>query len=125
MNMRPSIPILRSFDEAKAKEFYVDFLDFEIFFEHRFEPDLPLYMGLIKDTCVLHISEHHGDACPGSAVRIEVDDVDAYCKQLNKKRYQNARPEVMEQPWGFRDMCIDDPAGNRLIFCTPIEDTSS
>lgn len=122
MNAKHPIPILRSFDEAKAREFYVDFLGFEIFFEHRFAPDTPLYMGVILDRCALHISEHHGDACPGAAIRIEVDDVDAYCRALNDKRYKNARPEVMEQSWGYRDMAIDDPAGNRIIFCTPVGD---
>ena len=41
-------PILRSFDEARAKAFYLDFLGFELMFEHRFEPGLPLYMGVRK-----------------------------------------------------------------------------
>jgi len=36
----PPTPILRSFDERRAKRFYVDFLGFEIVFEHRFEPEL-------------------------------------------------------------------------------------
>jgi len=36
------IPILRMFDEAKAREFYLDFLGFSVEFEHRFEADLPL-----------------------------------------------------------------------------------
>jgi hypothetical protein len=31
-------PILRSFDEAKGREFYVDFLGFKVDWEHRFEP---------------------------------------------------------------------------------------
>ena len=29
-------PILRSFDEVKAREFYVSFLGFDVVFEHRF-----------------------------------------------------------------------------------------
>ena len=56
-----AIPILRIFDEAKAREFYVDFLGFTIDWEHRFEPGLPLYMQVSKDDCILHLSEHHGD----------------------------------------------------------------
>lgn len=32
-----TIPILRMFDEAKAREFYLDFLGFSVEFEHRFE----------------------------------------------------------------------------------------
>jgi catechol 2,3-dioxygenase-like lactoylglutathione lyase family enzyme len=37
------VPILRILDVAKAKEFYGDFLGFQIDWEHRFGPDLPLY----------------------------------------------------------------------------------
>jgi uncharacterized glyoxalase superfamily protein PhnB len=120
-DFRAPIPILRSFDEAAARAFYLDFLGFEVYFEHRFEPGLPLYMGVHRDRCFLHLSEHHGDASPGSALRIECEDVRAYCKALNEKRYKNARPGVQRQPWGYDDMSIDDPSGNRLIFCTPTD----
>lgn len=34
-------PILRSFDEAATRAFYIDFLGFMVEFEHRFEPDAP------------------------------------------------------------------------------------
>ncbi|MGA9334067.1 MAG: glyoxalase superfamily protein [Rudaea sp.] len=115
MSFGKATPILRIFDEEKAREFYIDFLGFNVVFEHRFEDGLPVYMGIEKDGCVLHLSGHHGDACPGSAVRIETDELDAYQKQLLDKRYKNARPGIQEQPWA-RDMCIADPFGNRLIF---------
>ena len=75
-------PILRIFDEAKAKEFYVDFLGFKIDWEHRFADDLPLYMQVSKDDCILHLSGHFGDCCPGSAVRIETTGLEAYHQQL-------------------------------------------
>lgn len=112
-------PILRSFDEARAKAFYIDFLGFELVFEHRFEPGLPLYMAVRRGDCELHISEHYGDATPGSAVRIPVDDVTAYMEVLRGKEFGNARPGVpKETPWGSREITISDPAGNRLIFYT-------
>ncbi len=60
-----AIPILRMFDERKAREFYLDFLGFSVEFEHRFEADLPLYLGISRNGLHLHLSEHHGDACPG------------------------------------------------------------
>ena len=119
MKTGPAIPVLRSFDEALARACYIDFLGFEIIFEHRFAPDLPLYCAIRLGECVIHLSEHHGDACPGSALRIDVDDVDAYCATLNAKGYPNARPGVVEQPWGYRDMTVTDPFGNRLTFGTP------
>jgi len=112
-------PILRSFDETRAKAFYLDFLGFELVFEHRFEPELPLYMGVRRGDCELHISEHYGDATPGSALRIPVDDVVAYAAALRAKQFDNARPgEPAEMPWGSREISIADPAGNRLTFYT-------
>src|SRR4051794_28673313 len=54
------IPILRIFDEAKAREFYLDFLDFHLDWEHRFAPDLPLYCQVSRSGLMLHLSEHHG-----------------------------------------------------------------
>ena len=111
-------PILRIFDEAKAKEFYVDFLGFKIDWEHRFADDLPLYMQVSKDNCILHLSEHHGDCCPGGAVRIETTGLQEFQQELVAKRYKNARPGIGKPPWG-EEMCIADPFGNRLIFFTP------
>jgi Glyoxalase superfamily protein len=39
-----TVPILRSFDEARSRGFYLGFLGFQVDWEHRFEPGLPLYM---------------------------------------------------------------------------------
>ena len=50
MNEHLIIPILRIFDEAKACEFYIDFLGFMIDFEHRFGDDFPLYMQVSLST---------------------------------------------------------------------------
>jgi uncharacterized glyoxalase superfamily protein PhnB len=111
-------PILRIFDEAKAREFYVDFLGFNIDWEHRFEDGTPLYMQVSKDGCVLHLSGHFGDATPGSALRIETNELEAFNKELLAKRYKHARPGVNDTPWGTRDMPITDPFGNKLIFTT-------
>lgn len=120
MKLSRTTPILRSFDETKAREFYLDYLGFEVVFEHRFEPGLPLYMGLQHGDCHLHLSEHHGDASPHAAMRIEVDDIDALCAALLAKRYGFSRPHIEAQPWGTRDMTVTDPFGNRLTFTTAI-----
>ena len=63
-----SIPIPRSFSETKAKEFYTDFLGFDVVFEHKRPLFIPLYLGITSDNCMLHISEHHRDACPDPAL---------------------------------------------------------
>ena len=56
MKLGPIIPVLRMFDIRKAKEFYVDFLGFKVDWEHRFEPELPLYMQVSRGDCLLHSS---------------------------------------------------------------------
>lgn len=120
MRLSKTTPILRIFDERKAREFYVEFLGFRVDWEHRFEPGLPLYMQVSRDGCVLHLSEHHGDACPGSAMRIEAADVDALHRELIQRNYGYARPGVETAPWGTREMSIKDPFGNRLTFTSAI-----
>ena len=112
-------PILRSFDEKRAKRFYLDFLGFDLLFEARFEQWAPLYMGVKKGDCVLHLSEHYGDGTPGSSVRIPVDDVKAYMAELRAKQFENSRPgEPQLQEWGSWEITIADPASNRLTFYT-------
>ncbi|XZG70574.1 glyoxalase superfamily protein [Chitinibacteraceae bacterium HSL-7] len=117
--MSSVIPILRAFDEATTLAFYVDFLGFKVDWQHRFEPQLPLYLQISRGDCVLHLSQHHGDCCPGGAVIITVADVEALCNELASRPYGFARPAVIERPWGARDLELRDPAANRLIFSQP------
>lgn len=120
MRFTRTTPILRIFDEAKVEEFYVAFLGFTVDWEHRFEDELPLYLQISRDECVLHLSEHHGDCSPGAAVRIETDELDAFHQQLLAARYKYARPRVEQTPWSTREMSIADPFGNRLTFTSPV-----
>ena len=75
-----------------------------------------MYLQISLGECVLHLTEHHGDASPGAAVRIQAQGVDAYQQQLVGKDYRYAKPGVEETPWGSREMSIKDPFGNRLVF---------
>ncbi len=111
-----AIPILRSFDEAKAREFYLDFLGFSVEFEHRFEATLPLYLGIERAGLKLHLSEHHGDASPGATVFVPMHNIRAYNAELLSKHYGYGRPGIVEQPWGLL-MEVHDPFGNRIRFC--------
>lgn len=112
-----TVPILRSFDEGKAREFYVDFLGFSIDWEHRFEPGLPLYMQVSRAGIVLHITEHHGDGSPGANVRIDITGLHDLHAELIAKRYKNMRPGLETPEWGGTEMTVIDPAGNRITFC--------
>lgn len=120
MKLEKTIPILRSFAEAKAKELYIGCLGFTLDFEHRFEPGLPLYMQVSRGGCVLHLSGHHGDASPGAAMRVATADIDALHAELAATAYAYARPAIEDKPWGTRDIQVKDPFGNRLVFTTAI-----
>ena len=116
MNFHPVVPILRSYDESKAREFYVDWLGFKVDWEHRFAPEAPLYMQVSRGECVIHLSEHHGDGTPGSVVRIRVSALEDYLAELQSRPYKNYRPGLQDQEWGAREMVVQDGAGNRLVF---------
>jgi len=118
-NLVSSTSIFRIFDEAKAREFYVDYLGFEVAFEYRFSDAAPLYLGLVRDGVTLHLSEHHGDSTPGSAVRIQVDDIDAFHTSLSSKDYKFQNPGLETKPWA-REVTVTDPFQNRIVFFSPL-----
>ncbi|MGD8219699.1 glyoxalase superfamily protein [Pseudomonas thivervalensis] len=120
MSFGKTTPILRIFDEAKALAFYVDFLGFTVDWQHRFGDNFPLYLQVSRGDCVLHLSEHHGDCTPGSALRIETDELEVFQQQLLAKQYRYAHPQIQAMPWGSQDMAISDPFGNRLVFTNAI-----
>ena len=124
MKIKSTTPIFRSFDEDKVKEFYVDFLEFEIEFEHRFEENTPLYIGLIKSGFRLHLSEHYGDSTPITSIRIELENLESFHKKLSDKNYKHCRPSIIKQDWGTMEMIIQDPFGNKLIFYKNINPSS-
>lgn len=111
-----TVPILRSYDEAKAREFYVDWLGFAVDWEHRFEPGAPLYMQVSRAGICFHISEHHGDGVPGSHVRVEIKGLRAFHAELTAKRYRNNRPGLETPEWGGLEMTVIDPVNNRITF---------
>jgi len=117
-----AIPILRIFDEAKAREFYQGFLGMKVDFEHRFEPGLPLYMQVSRASLVLHLSEHHGDCTPGSTVLVQTSEgLEALHAELIAKNYRNNRPGLETAPWNAKVMEVTDPFGNRLRFNQPLK----
>jgi catechol 2,3-dioxygenase-like lactoylglutathione lyase family enzyme len=116
MQVIQTIPVLRIFDEAKAREFYLDYLGFRSDWEHRFEPGMPVYMQIALGACVLHLSEHHGDATPGATVFLRIRGLEAFHDALKEKNYRYQRPGIAIAPWNARLMELTDPFGNRLRF---------
>jgi uncharacterized glyoxalase superfamily protein PhnB len=116
VQFEPPIPILRMFSIEKAREFYLDYLGFTVDFEHRFDDSAPLYMQVSRGSLRLHLSEHYGDACPGSAVLVWMTGLDAFHAEITAKAYRYMRPGIELAPWGARVMNVKDPFGNRIMF---------
>ena len=113
----PAVPILRIFDDAEARAFYVDYLGFAVQWEHRFEPDLPLYMRISRGKCVLDLSQHYGDGTPGTSVCIPIPDVTSFNAELLQKNNPRSRPGIDPDAPGGPTMTITDPFANTLRFC--------
>jgi catechol 2,3-dioxygenase-like lactoylglutathione lyase family enzyme len=113
------IPILRIFSVEKAREFYLDYLGFHLDWEHRFEPNLPLYMQVSRDGLVLHLSERYGDGSPGTNFQVDFEGVREYSAELAAKNYSYWRPGITQTFWGTDQLNILDPFGNRFHLCEP------
>ena len=111
------IPVLRIFDVNKADEYYLGFLGFTVDWDHRFDPGAPLYRQISRGNLILHLSEHHGDATPGSHVRVMMDGVEALQRELSGKAYRYMRPGLETMPWGTLETGVIDPFGNCIRFC--------
>lgn len=121
--MNSVIPVFRIFDESKMREFYLEYLGFKVLFKHRFEDNMPLYMGVEYAHCQLHLCEHHGEATPGSAARFEIEAIADYQRLLTAKKHRYYRPSIDVQPWGL-DMTLLDPSVTGLSLPSHIRGRS-
>lgn len=120
--MSAPVPVLRSLDETRAREFYIDYLHFTIEWEHRFEyAQSILYMRLRRDRFVLDLSEHHGDGTPGSTVWVPIGDVAALHKELHATGYDRMNPGIEADSPGGPTMEVIDPFSNTIRFCQTTE----
>ncbi|WP_126455705.1 glyoxalase superfamily protein [Sulfuriflexus mobilis] len=111
-----AIPIIRIFDERKAKEFYLGFLGMNLDWEHRFEAGFPIYMQVSCGNLVFHLSEHSGDCTPGSKVFVNTNELDNLFKEIISKDYKYNKPEMTTAPWGAKVFEVTDPFSNKVLF---------
>ena len=115
--MQQVVPTLRITDYAQSKPFYVDGLGFQIDWEHRFAPHLPVFMQVTRDGMTIYLSEHVGDCQVGGLVHFYVDNVDAWYREFQQKGISVQAPPSEDLP-GLRMMTVVAPDGNQLRICT-------
>ncbi|WP_027051505.1 glyoxalase superfamily protein [Mesorhizobium erdmanii] len=108
-------PIVRIFDIAKAHEFYLGYLGFGVDWEHRYGDNFPLYTQISRGNLVLHLSEHAGDATPGSNMVIYMKGIRDFHRELAAKDYRYMKPGLEQED---RRLTVEviDPFSNHIRF---------
>ena len=114
-----AIPVFRIFEQNKAREFYCDFLGFQVEWEHQSDERSPVYIAIHREGLTIHLTEHHGDCCPGSSVFVWMSELEQFYEELLNKEYPHfeATMEATPYAWFFETI---DPFGNRIRFSQPL-----
>jgi catechol 2,3-dioxygenase-like lactoylglutathione lyase family enzyme len=116
------IPMLIVRDMPEAIAFYTDVLDFELALAT--PPDAPFYAILTRGADELHINLTHEQKAFGQSSSIVLcDDVDALFTSfvarglsVPTRESSSVHECPLDQTWGTREVYIDDPSGNTIIF---------
>jgi hypothetical protein len=76
-------------------------------------------MQVSRGGLAVRLSEHHGDATPGSHAYVTVTGVKDLHRELNEKNYRHNKPGLQQQDWGMTELTVIDPFGNRITFGEP------
>jgi catechol 2,3-dioxygenase-like lactoylglutathione lyase family enzyme len=121
--MQAVVPTLRIRDYERSRRFYVDGMGFQVDWKWRHEPGHPLICQVSRAGMRLYLSENEGDCPAGGLVHLYVTDVDAWQAELLSRGILAEHPPV-NQPWGNREMLVQDPDGNKLCICKALSGTS-
>ncbi len=116
--MQTVIPAFRITDYSKSKTFYVEGMGFRIDWEHRFEPNLPVFVQISREEVTMYLTEHTEDCQVGGLIHIFVPDVDSWYNELSGKLAIGTIEPPHEQIDGLRMMGVVDPDGNQIRICT-------
>jgi hypothetical protein len=115
--VRQTTPVLRVFDVALARSFYVDYLGCGVDWQEGEEAAGPVYLQVSRGPLVLHLSTHHGDGTPGGVVLVEVWGIKDLHRELHAKGYRFMNPGLDEGP-GDQMLSTEliDPFANLIRF---------
>ena len=73
-------------------------------------------IALAKILSLMHLSEHHGDCCPGSTVFVWMTGIEDFHATITSRGYGYMRPGI-ERTF-YNSVCVEvtDPFGNRIRF---------
>jgi predicted enzyme related to lactoylglutathione lyase len=105
-------------DQARAKDFYVGTLGFEVVIDRQVGPGRWIQVAPKGAQTSFTLATAAQGFVPGSAqgILLETADLDADCAHLAESGAIVKGP--VDYPWG-RQATLTDPDGNRLILATP------
>jgi catechol 2,3-dioxygenase-like lactoylglutathione lyase family enzyme len=106
------------YDVAATIRFYVDYLGCSLDSQDG-DGDRPVYLQVSREGMRLHLSSHHDDGTPGTAVLVVVRNLDALHAELHQRGYPFLNPGIGPGPGHGRQMQLIDPASNRIRFYQP------
>jgi hypothetical protein len=54
------------------------------------------------------LSEHHGDGSPGARIRVTMQGIEAFHREISSKGYRYMRPGLETTPWGTVETGVID-----------------
>ncbi len=110
-----AIPTFKIREYQAAIDFYINFLGFEIDWEHRFGLNEPVYMQISLNGLALHLSENKR-FIENVIVFVDTVNIKAFQQQLQERNPTVKIQEVLKTNWQTLQLEIQDPFGNLLRF---------
>ena len=120
--LSPAIPQMPSGDIEKTAKFFVEFMGFEVILKEHTHDFLIVRRGHTEIHFWKSVTEEDARRIGmHSSCYIVVENIEPLFEEF-KSRNVVFRHELRVQPWGMREMQIDDPYGNAIKFGEPTAD---
>lgn len=122
--MKP-IPVLKCKNMRESVAFYTTVLGFALKYPAD-SVESPV-VDLVNGVAEIQLSVLPGDGVFGTAVNMQVDEVDELFRTFVRRGLDTSRKPAspvhqgpVDQTWGKREFYVDDPDGNTLRFTAPL-----
>ena len=107
MSIRRVVPDISTRDFAGSRQFYVDFLGFEVGMDMEF---VTTFVSPDNSTAQVTVFRADSTSGPQPSITIEVSDVDAVHAKAIERGIEIVYP-LTDEPWGVRRFFVADPNG--------------
>ncbi len=121
MSIRRVVPDIRTTSFDRSREFYVDFLGFEVGMDMGF---VITFVSPSNPTAQVTLCRDDGASPPVPNMTVEVADVDDVHKRAVERSLEIVYP-LTNEPWGVRRFFVVDPNGMVLNVMSHLREAKS